>query len=48
MKSFPYQTRKPAKDETIMTRIYTCHQDFKPIKNNTRKLKMEKSDDLPS
>ena len=30
MKLFPYQARKPVTRETIMTRIYTCHQDFKP------------------
>ena len=32
VKSFSYQARKPVKRETIMTRIYTCHQDFEPIK----------------
>ena len=36
MKSFPCQTRKPVKKEKIMTRIYTCYQDFKPIKLNQK------------
>ena len=36
MKSFPYQARKSVKKETIMTRICTCHWDFKPINKSHR------------
>ena len=38
MKLFPYQARKAVKKrDIIMTRICTCHKDFKPIKITSEK-----------